>query len=73
MKIIADTLVAEMSKDELIDLVIAIDDQVGEWVFTEQLAQHFAVLQAAHDNEQKLDVKNSERRPIDSGVPVSFE
>jgi hypothetical protein len=59
VEMIAATLEHELDKDELRDLITAIDARVGEWSFTRALAKHFELLRAEHTVELAMETRGS--------------
>ena len=69
------TVVVGMSTHEqLFEHIVALDEKAADWEFTTKLATHFEKLRKVRAVEAALDdVKNSEKRTIDSGVPTKWE
>jgi hypothetical protein len=58
--------------DDLFDLIVEIDNQVGEWDFSLRLADHFDRLRKKHLSEEREDRETRLKKPvlrdIDPGV-----
>ena len=67
MKIVADTVIHEMSRGELYDLVVAIDAGIGDREFTARLAEHFGMLKRIHDLTDRIERARCEE--MDKAAP----